>query len=183
MSLDVQLAHDHAAWVQFCKKENAVQMRNAIKEVGPDAVDKLGNGSVKDLQIHLLKNSASARKLFASTGEIAPPAGRQLQESASQMLKRQQKVAAAVEHHIARETEDLQMQIRTEAKERRRLQGELKHLRTAERMRRQAPIQVKGATRFDPDPDFVPKPLPPCTKRAVLSVDQRATGLTFFEMG
>eukprot|EP00440_Ansanella_granifera_P017917 gb/GFBE01019459.1/.p1 GENE.gb/GFBE01019459.1/~~gb/GFBE01019459.1/.p1 ORF type:complete len:189 (+),score=34.82 gb/GFBE01019459.1/:1-567(+) len=188
MSLDVLLADQHNSHVQLVKKETDLQMMNAVKELGPGGVELLKGGNIKDLTRHILLQSDSARKLLAETFPASSagtqPKASSLRAAGAESLRRQRKVDQAVQQKVAQETEALRKQIREEAAQRRQLQDELRARRAAENdHRQQASVRVRSCTRFETNPDFQPKPLPPSTKRAVLRVDSLCTGLTYFEMG
>eukprot|EP00930_Biecheleria_cincta_P089268 TRINITY_DN78546_c0_g1_i1.p1 TRINITY_DN78546_c0_g1~~TRINITY_DN78546_c0_g1_i1.p1 ORF type:complete len:203 (-),score=50.09 TRINITY_DN78546_c0_g1_i1:58-645(-) len=195
MSLDVQLADKHAAHAHLCRKEMDVQIMHAVKEIGVEGLLGLERGDSKgrdELTRHLLRKSASAAGLLTSDSwpgltkaheAATQSSSSSLQAAADKMLRRQQKVRDAVEQQVARETQALRSQIAEEASERRQLHARLKQLRGEERSRLEASVPVKTVRGFSINPDFKSKPLPPITKRAVLRVDTRATGLTYFEMG
>eukprot|EP00931_Biecheleriopsis_adriatica_P093182 TRINITY_DN66924_c0_g1_i1.p2 TRINITY_DN66924_c0_g1~~TRINITY_DN66924_c0_g1_i1.p2 ORF type:complete len:186 (-),score=57.82 TRINITY_DN66924_c0_g1_i1:75-632(-) len=185
MSLDVLLAEQHNAHISLCKKEMDAQIASAVKEVGPNGIQMLKDGKVNELSQQLLLQSDSAKQLLLElSGPVRRPSSSRLHAAGSDVLiQRQQKIEKAVQQKVAQEKEALSSQIRAEAAERRRLQGELRQLRAAERSQRAAPVLVKSCKGFQIDPNWEPKPLPPATKRAVLRVDSRSTGLTYFEMG
>ncbi|CAE8592824.1 unnamed protein product, partial [Polarella glacialis] len=118
------------------KKENHVQVRNVLEEVGPEGIRRLQLGqsdSVKALLMHRSMSESMLQKVAAERSSPSLPRGDSLQNAAAHLLKRQRKVQAAVQGHIEQETQALKEQIREEAQERRRLLSELRQRRALQK--------------------------------------------------
>eukprot|EP00927_Polykrikos_kofoidii_P084646 TRINITY_DN8991_c0_g1_i1.p1 TRINITY_DN8991_c0_g1~~TRINITY_DN8991_c0_g1_i1.p1 ORF type:complete len:242 (+),score=38.17 TRINITY_DN8991_c0_g1_i1:17-742(+) len=177
MSLDNLHNDYHNAWIEFCGRVQRTEIRNAMSEFGVDGFrrmcDQDSQRVLNQQQRHVqLQRSASMSTLGRLPSGGALPSTRRSGSSCSSSHHRREvenTVRETVRQQVAEESRALQAKLKETVSKRRKLQEEIRRVRTS--ASQPAPIATRSAAYFVKDPNWELRPLPPMTKRAVMRVD------------